>query len=288
MTKLTSKEGDRVLQDKAEILDRFADHFDSLLNIPERLDRNTLDQVQQRPCISAMSEEPVFKELLDASERTASGIPAEIWKHGGQTIKQKLFELVLLIWKNEEVPQDWKDASIVPLFKKGSRVDCGNYRGISLLSIASKIFARILLNRLNSQIISQALPETQCGFRSGRSTMDMIFSLRQVQEKCLEQNMPLYAVFIDFSKAFDTVSREGLWQVLRKFGCPEKFIKLTAALHNGMQANVLYGNAQSTDFAVSTGVKQGCVLAPTLFSLYLAAMLEVAFRSTEEGVYIQT
>ena len=118
--------------------------------------------------------------------------------------------------------------------------------------------------------------------------MDMIFSLRQVQGKCLEQNMPLYAVFIDFSKAFDTVSREGLWQVLRKFGCPEKFIKLTAALHNGMQAHVLYGNAQSKDFAVSTGVKQGCVLAPTLFSLYLAAMLEVAFRSTEEGVYIQT
>ena len=66
-------------------------------------------------------------------------------------------------------------------------MDCGNYRGISLLSIASKILARILLNRhRNSQITPQALPETQCGFRSGRSTMDMIFSLRQVQEKCLE------------------------------------------------------------------------------------------------------
>ena len=160
-----------------------------------------------------MSEEPVFQELLDAIESTPSdkapgrcGIPAEIWKHDGQTIKQKLFELVLLIWKNEEVPQDWKDASIVPLFKKGSRVDCGNYRGISLLSIASKILARILLNRLNSQITPQALPETQCGFLSGRSTMDMMFSLRQVQEKCLEQNMSLYAVFINFSKAFDTVS----------------------------------------------------------------------------------
>ena len=295
VTKLTSKEGDRVLQDKAEILDRFADHFDGLLNIPERLDRNILDQVQQRPCISAMSEEPVFQELLDAIERTSSGkapgrcgISAEIWKHGGQTIQQKLFELILLIWKNEEVPQDWKDASIVPLFKKGSRVDCGNYRGISLLSIAGKILARILLNRLNSLLTTQVLPETQCGFRSGRSTMDMIFSLRQVQEKCLEQNMPLYAVFIDFSKAFDTVSREGLWQVLRKFGCPDKFINLTASLHDGMQAHVSYGNAQSKDFAVSTGVKQGCVLAPTLFSLYLAAMLEVAFRSTEEGVYIQT
>ena len=77
-----------------------------------------------------MSEGPVFQELLDAIERTPSdktpgrcGIPAEIWKHRGQTIKQKLFELVLLIWKNEEVPKDWKDASIVPLFKKGSQVE---------------------------------------------------------------------------------------------------------------------------------------------------------------------
>ena len=84
------------------------------------------------------------------------------------------------------------------------------------------------------------------------------------------------------------MSREGLWQVLQKFGCPEKFINLTASLHDGMQAHVSYGNAQSKDFAVSTGVKQGCVLAPTLFSLYLTAMLEVAFRSTQEGVYIQT
>ena len=152
-------------------------------------------------------------------------------------------------------PSSRSSLSIVSLFKKGSRVDCGNYRGISLLSIAGKIFARILLNRLNSLLTTQVLPETQCGFRSGRSTMDMIFSLRQVQEKCLEQNMPLYAVFIDFSKAM----AEGLWQVLRKFGCPEKFINLTASLHDAMKACVSYGDFKSKDLAVSTGIKQGCV-----------------------------
>ena len=95
-------------------------------------------------------------------------------------------------------------------------------------------------------------------------------------------------VFVDFSKAFDTVSRVGLWQVLLKFGCIDKFISIIEALHTEMQANVTMSRFVSSDFAVSNGVKQGCVLAPTLFSLYLAAMLEVAFKDIQEGVYIQT
>ena len=70
------------------------------------------------------------------------------------------------IWETEEIPKDWKDAIIVPVFKKGRRKDCGNYRGISLLSIAEKILARILLNRLNEHIIPHIVPETRCGIRS--------------------------------------------------------------------------------------------------------------------------
>ena len=63
----------------------------------------------------------------------------------------------------------------------------------------------------------------------------MVFSLKQIQEKCVEQNMPLYMVFVDFTKAFDTVHRETLWHVLRKLGCPDKFVELIAALHTGMK-----------------------------------------------------
>jgi hypothetical protein len=248
-----------------------------------------------RSIVTPLDEEPELNELLDAIQATSEGkapgrdrIPAEIWKHGGMNLTTCLHNLMLQIWHCEEVPQDWKDASIIPIFKKGDRKDCGNYRGISLLSIVGKILSRILLNRLNVNISPIILPETQCGFRSGRGTMDMIFCLRQVQEKCIEQNMPLYIVFIDFTKAFDTVTRDGLWQVLRKYGCPEKFTNLIKALHTGMQAHVSHGNAQSKEFTVKNGVKQGCVLAPTLFSIYLTAMLEVAFEGVGEGIYIQT
>ena len=178
----------------------------------------------------------------------------------------------------------WKDASIITIYKKGDRTDCGNYRGISLLSIAGKIFARILLNRLTPEVVS----ETQCGFRGNRSTVDMIFCLRQLQEKCIEQDRPLYMVFVDFSKAFDTVGRTGLWQLLKKYGCPEKFTTMIEALHTGMMATVNVGGEVSESFRVTNGIKQGCVLAPTLFSIFLSALLDKAFRDMGDGIYIQS
>ena len=181
----------------------------------------------------------------------------------------------------------WKDASIVTIYKQGDRTDCGNYRRISLLSIAGKIFASILLNRLSIRIIPEVVPEIQGGFRGNRSTVDMIFCLRQLQEKCIEQDRPQYMVFVDFSKAFDTVGRTGLWQLLRKYGCPEKFATMIEALHTGMMAYVSVGGV-SESFNIINGVKQGCVLAPTLFSIYLSALLDESFRDMGDGVYKQS
>ena len=116
----------------------------------------------------------------------------------------------------------------------------------------------------------------------------MIFCLRQLQEKCIEQDRPLYIVFVDFTKAFDTVGSTGLWQLLRKYGCPEKFTTMIESLHTGMMVNVRNGGEVSDTFAITNGVKQGCVLAPTLFSIFLSAMLEEAFKDMGAGIYIQS
>ena len=91
-----------------------------------------------------------------------------------------------------------------------------NHRGISLLSIAGKILARVLLNEHLEQ--SGLLPESQSGFRKDRETIDVIFTARQLQEKYQEQNMDLYMIFVDLTKTFDTVSREGIWKIMAKFG----------------------------------------------------------------------
>ena len=90
------------------------------------------------------------------------------------------------------MPQDMRDAKIITLYKnKGDRSDCNNYRGISLLSIVGKAFARVVLGRLQP-LADRVYPETQCGFRAARSTIDMVFSLRQLQEKYHEQRQTLY------------------------------------------------------------------------------------------------
>ena len=132
------------------------------------------------------------------------------------------------MWRKEAISQEFKDAKIIHLFKKkGNLQVCDNHRGISLLSTAGKILARVLLNRLNEHLErSGLLPESQCGFRKNRGTIDMILTARQLHEKCQEQNVDLFMTFVDLTKAFDTVSREGLWKYMVKFGCPAKFIAM--------------------------------------------------------------
>ena len=89
--------------------------------------------------------------------------------------------------------------------------------------LKGKILDRVLLNRLIPTIAQENTQESQCGFRSNRGTVDMIFVLRQIQEKCGEENMGLYAAVVDLTKAFDTVSRDGLWKILARLGCPPNF-----------------------------------------------------------------
>ncbi|BHF80763.1 hypothetical protein SprV_0702389100 [Sparganum proliferum] len=191
------------------------------------------------------------------------------------------------MWRQGEVSQDFKDTTIVHLYKrKGNRQICDNYRGISLLNIAGKIFARILLNRLNNHLEQGLLPESQCGFRRHRGTTDMIFAARQLQEKCQEMRTHLYSTFVDLTKALDTVNREGLWKIMQKFGCPERFTQMVRQLHDGMMARVTDNGAVSEAFAVTNGVKHGCVLAPTLFSLMFSAMLMDAYRDERPGIRI--
>ncbi|BHF57659.1 hypothetical protein SprV_0100060200 [Sparganum proliferum] len=174
-------------------------------------------------------------------------------------------------------------ATTVHLYKrKGNRQLCDTHRGISLLNIAGKIFARILLNRLNNHLEQGLLSESQWGFRRHRGTTDTIFAARQLQE----MRTYLYSTFVDLTKAFDTVNREGLWKIMQKFGCPERFIQMVRQLHDGMMARVTDNRAVSEAFAVTNGVRQECVLAHTLFSLMFSAMLMDAYRDERPRIRI--
>nr|VZI30775.1 unnamed protein product [Spirometra erinaceieuropaei] len=136
------------------------------------------------------SPQETFRAVQQLSSGKAPGsdaIPAEVYKHGGPQLMDHLAALFQKMWRQDEVPQDFKDAAIVHLYKlKGNRQVCDNHRGISLPNIAGNVFAHILLNRLNNHLEQGLLPENQCGFRRHRGTTDMIFAARQLQEKCQE------------------------------------------------------------------------------------------------------
>ena len=100
-------------------------------------------------------------------------------------------------------------------------------------------------------------PRNAVRFRPERGTTDMIFSARQVQEKCREQGRDICLAFIDLTKAFDSANREALWACLARLGCPPKCVNITRQLHEGMKGCVLYDGEQSGSFNINTVVKQG-------------------------------
>ncbi|KAI0224060.1 hypothetical protein LSAT2_024917 [Lamellibrachia satsuma] len=196
--------------------------------------------------------------LLSSGKAPGSdSIPAEVYKEGGSAFTEKLHQMFLLVAVGDD-PQEFKDASIVHLYKrKGNHQVCDNHRGT---------------------------PTRESGFWKERGTTDMMFAARQLQEKCQEQNSNLFSTYVDLTKAFDTVSREGLWKIMAKYGCPRKFISTVQQFHTDMQAQVQDNGETSEPFPVTNGVKQGCVLAPTLFSLVFSAMLTDAFRDGDVGI----
>ena len=123
---------------------------------------------------------------------------------------------------------------------KGEKSDCSNYRGITLLSIAGKILARVLLNRLIPNIAEEIMPESQCGFRANRNQEHDVCSETDTREVQRTKHGPLYAAFIDLTKAFNTVSRDGLWKILKHLGCPPKFLTILRQLHDGQAGQVKY------------------------------------------------
>ena len=176
---------------------------------------------------------------------------------------------------------------IVALFKiKGNKADCGIYYYISLPPIAGKILAQVILNHLINCVSEESPVVSQCAFRPGCSTIDVVFSLRQVQEKCIEQHMDLYAVFINLTKAFSIVNREALCVILTKLGCPSKFIHIIWPLHAGMIDLILFNGDTSRPFEVSSGMMQGCVLVTVLFNLFFTCILNHALLNSTSRLYL--
>ena len=144
-------------------------------------------------------------------------LPAEVIKlflDGDQGLLRDFHAIIMAVWQTGEAPQQWKDATIKVLFKKGDTLECGNYRGISLVAHAGKVLLKIVATRLSHYCEREGiLPEEQSGFRPRRSTLDMLFVVQRLHELARKKGTAVFACFVDLTKAYDSVDRELLWDV---------------------------------------------------------------------------
>ena len=185
---IRSTDGD-LIKNKELILERLAEYLQNLLNKVHTTDPGFLDDLPTLPIIPKLDDPPSFDEVekanLSLKDDKAAGpdnIPPEVIKYGGRALHRRLHNFILDCWSAKCLPQQWKNANIILVHKqKGDRAECGNSRGISLLSVAGKVLAKITLTRILEHVVDLVLPESQCGFRCGRSTIDMIFVTWQLQ-----------------------------------------------------------------------------------------------------------
>ena len=273
----------RLLRDKGRICERWVRFFRSLLNFKsDMLDANIPKRLPQHPVACALGIEPTEEEIATAMANAKAvgpdGLPAELLKLGLQqdrTILRELHRLTIIIWRQGKVSQQWKDAVITVLHKKGDKTECGNYRGISLVSHAGKVLLKVVARRLSAYCeVKGLLPEKQCGFRPDHSTTDMMFVVRRLHEVGRKAGVSLHMCFVHLQKAYDTVDRTLLWQVLTLIGVPPQMIAVIRQFHDGMRACVRPNDGVCSDwFEVEQGLRQGCVLSPLVFNIFFAAVL---------------
>ena len=233
------------------------------------------------------TDEETWSSINKLKSRKSPGtcdIPAEVLKAIDTSGFKKLKAMLHKIWIERKVPQDFKDGIIIPVYKKGDRAMCENYRGITLLSIAGKILTSIINNRLSS-LYESILREQQCGFRKGRGCADQIYTLRQALERRLRNGQPTIVTFIDFAAALDSLHRYSIWKVLRIYGIPDLYIDIRKDMYAGAESFVRTSKGRSKVFSLSTGVRQGCILSAMLFNIILNWILLHAINQND-GVIV--
>ena len=290
--KLRDKNG-VLLNTKGDRLKRWREHFKELLNVPALVTPSELDTITERVPDVSLEETPTFEETLVAVQRLRKGkaagpdgIEPELIQALDASNLRIMHEYIVRVWEGiDPMPVEWRESFLVPLPKKGDLTLCKKWRGILLASVPGKVFARIINARLQQYCETHdILPESQCGFRAGRGTLDMVFSLRVAMEVAQYKSHPFHVLFVDLVKAYDSVSRAGLWTVLQKKGIPPRMLHLLAEYYSDKTAKVSVEGGLSDSFHLETGLGQGCCVAPLLFNMFLSAIFEAWRRRSGGGV----
>ena len=272
-------------------LESWSKHFQSLLGKEARLPEDyTLPSVQVSEQLNiatspfTLSElSAVVKQLKSSKAFGPDNIPALLWK-------DPHFSTILLNLCNHTFstltpPKIWRTSQIIPVPKKGDLSLANNYRGISLMSIAAKIYNKLLLNRL-IPVVEPILRKNQNGFRRGRSTLSQILCLRRLIEESNMSKIDLALVFVDFSKAFDSVDRSKMFEILRLYGIPEGIVAAIKVMYTDNSSTVMTTDGETQAFPTLAGILQGDTLAPFLFIMVVDYIMRVSVDTITEKGYL--
>lgn len=263
----------RLLMTEEEQAERWSEHFEEVLNkTPSTSPRSPIGAPTSR---TFNIRPPSRREIVNAIKRLknnkapgADNISPEMLKVDLDSISSQLESIIREVWENESVPTHWKDGRIIKLPKKGNLTLCTNWRGITLLNTVNKVMSIILHDRLSS-VLEPTLRREQAGFRPGRSCTDHINTLRIIVEQSIEWQSPIFLLFIDFERAFDSLDREMMWKVLASYGIPDKLLNIIQSMYRDANCRIVHRGLLGREFNVASGVKQGCILSPLLFLLVM-------------------
>ena len=271
-----------------EELTCWKEHFERVLNRDDpsvEAEISPADEVLDidigKPTLEEVTK--AIKTLKNGKSPGCDQVQAEMLKAEEVVTPRVLTDILQNIWETETAPNQWKIGLIVKLPKKGDLTDTNNWRGIMLLSITSKVLCRVILNRI-TDMVDPLLRNEQAGFRRGRSCADHIFTLRQIMEQSNEWNATVYANFIDFAKAFDSIHRPAMWKIMEHYGIPNKIISIIKMLYQDFQARVICGTNVTDSFPLQTGVRQGCLLSPLLFVLCIDWVMKKTNNQNNRGL----
>jgi hypothetical protein len=213
----------------------------------------------------------VLARLKDNKAPGQDRVPYEFFKNAPDSLLSKLLTVYNNMYNSGKVAQSFKNSIVFPLHKKGDVNLVQNYRGLSFIDCVSKIFSSLLNFRLNEWIVANnVISEYQAGFRKGYSTVDNIFNLAcMVELRLAVKKQKLYCFFVDLTAAFDSIDRNSLIYKLFNLGVSSKFVKILQNLYEGTNVSVWCKNGLTNGFESKIGLKQGCVISPNLFSLFI-------------------
>jgi len=178
-------------------------------------------------------------------------------------------------------PKQWSMLNIIPIPKSGDLSLGSNYRGISLSSLVAKTYNRMILNRIRPQL-DVHLRKNQNGFRTGRTTTSQILALRRIIEGVKDKNLEATLIFIDFKKAFDTVHRGKMLQILKAYGVPDELVSAIGSMYKDTFARIISPDGETEAFKIMAGVLQGDTLAPYLFVIVVDYVMRTALDGRED------